>query len=373
MPWDTRGIMSLREEFIRRVKDNNENISSLCREYSISRPTAYKWIARYEKEGITGLFERSRRPFHMPSRTGDKFTNLILLIRDKYPAWGARKLRQVLINDGHLDAPSEATFNRILQRQEKIDPREAKKHKQYIRFERQKPNELWQMDFKGYFAVTEGKCHPLTVLDDCSRYSICLKACPREDEISVRTGLEKAFYEYGLPEAMTMDNGPPWMGAPGTRLSKLTMWLMRLGIKVGHSRPYHPQTQGKDERFHRSLKEELLRFHNFKDLNDAQMAFDDWRNLYNNIRPHQSLGLMCPAQKYQVSSRQYSGKLPPIEYRADDSIRRVRNTGSIKLLGKEYYVGEFLRGELIALRQRGERKWDMYYVNSWLGSLEIKV
>jgi transposase InsO family protein len=365
--------MSLRREFICRVKDKHENISELCREYKISRPTAYKWIARYEREGVTGLFERSKRPFNMPSKTSDKSLNLILSIRDKYPAWGARKLRQVLVNDGHKGLPSEATFNRILLHQGKIDPKESKKHKAYIRFEREHPNELWQMDFKGYFSVREGTCHPLTVLDDCSRYSICLKACPREDEISVRAGLEKAFYEYGLPEAMTMDNGSPWMGGIGNRVSKLTIWLMRLGIRISHSRPYHPQTQGKDERFHRSLKEELLKFHNFKDLQEAQKAFDDWRYLYNHIRPHTSLELKCPIHRYEPSSRQFSGKLPTIEYKDTDLVRRVRSTGNIKHLGKEYFVGHHLRGEFVALRQRGDVKWDVYYVNSWIRSLRVEV
>jgi transposase InsO family protein len=372
MPWENRGVMSLREEFIARAQESDENLSQLCREYGISRKTAYKWISRYEKEGLLGLTDRPRRPLHMPARTDEDLISLIVSARDKYPAWGARKLRQILINDGHKSLPSEATFNRILQRQEKINPKEFKR-KQWIRFERKNPNELWQMDFKGYFEVTEGKCHPLTVLDDCSRYSLCLKACSNEDAVSVQKSLEETFSKYGLPEAMTMDNGPPWMGAPGQRLSRLTIWLMKLGIKVGHSRPYHPQTQGKDERFHRSLKEELLKFHNFQDLAEAQQSFDEWRHLYNYVRPHESLGMLCPAQKYQASLRQYTREMPKIEYSSTDEVRKVSHAGEIKFQGKTYFVGECLKGEFIALRQREERKWDVYYVNSWLGSFEKKV
>lgn len=371
MPWNTREVMTLKEEFVSRAKE--ENISKLCREYKISRPTAYKWISRYENEGMPGLFERSKRPLSIPIKTSDSITSLILATRDRYPAWGARKLRQILINAGHQDLPSEKTFNRVLQRSGKIDPKESEKRQPYIRFEKKNPNELWQMDFKGHFEIIEGRCHPLTVLDDCSRFSICLKACAQEDEVSVRSGLEKAFHDYGLPDAMTMDNGSPWKGSVGQRFSTLTIWLMRLGIKIYHSRPYHPQTQGKDERFHRSLKEELLRFQNFRDMIDAQKNFDEWRYIYNHIRPHEALDLRCPAQKYVTSSKKFPTQLLEPNYKPDDQVRKVRNGGSISFMGENYFLGESLSGECVGLRQRGERKWDIYYFNNWLGSFEQKV
>jgi len=224
------------------------------------------------------------------------------------------------------------------------------------------------MDFKGYFLTVEGRCHPLTILDDCSRYSICLKACAQEDEISVREGLKDAFRTYGLPEGMTMDNGSPWKGAPGSRFSSLTVWLMRLGIKVGHSRPYHPQTQGKDERFHRTLKAEVLKYHNFLNLEQAQNSFDDWRSLYNNIRPHEALEMACPATKYQPSSRTFSEQLPPLEYNTGDEVRIVGRGGEIKFKGKHFFLGECFRGERIAMRPTGEKQWEIYYSNSWLGT-----
>lgn len=373
MPWENKAIMSLREDFIAKVQQKTKNISRLCREYNISRKTAYKWINRYSKEGILGLNDRSRRPGHMPSRTNANRLNLIISLRDKYPAWGAKKLRQVLVNTGHRNLPSISSFNRILYRENRITPAEANKRKHYLRFERALPNELWQMDFKGFFALTEGKCHPLTVLDDCSRYSICLKACFSESEMAVRQGLEEAFREYGLPEAMTMDNGPPWKGYPTQRLSTLTVWLMRLGIKVGHSRPYHPQTQGKDERFHRSFKEEVLKYHNFQNLLDAQKHFDEWRRIYNYIRPHEALGMLCPIQKYKPSPRQFLKKLPSIEYQSTDEVRQVKRSGEVSFRGQYYYVGKHLEGEPVALRQRSERNWDIYYVKTRLGGFEEKV
>ncbi len=365
--------MSLREEFISAAKEKIDTISNLARKYSISRKTAYKWLQRYAEEGKLGLNNRSKRPTHMPSRLDTENVELILSKRAQYPCWGAKKLRQVLINEGHQVLPSIASFNRILHRQNQISAMETSKRQGCIRFQRDYPNELWQMDFKGFFAVIEGRCYPLTVLDDCSRFSICIKACGAEDTISVRTALEEAFREYGLPDAMTMDNGSPWKGYPTQRLSKLTIWLMRLGIKVGHSRPHHPQTQGKDERFHRTLKAEVLKYHNFKDLADAQRGLNEWRNVYNYIRPHEAIDMLCPAQRYKRSEREFPEKLPSIEYEMEDEVRQVRRGGEIKFKGRQYYVGEYLHGEPVALRQKGERRWDIYYVKTRIGSFDEKV
>lgn len=370
MPWKDKGLMSLREEFVHRAK--SENIAQLCREYKISRKTGHKWLSRYEEEGILGLQDRSRRPFQSSSKVDKEHVELILASREKYPAWGAKKLRQVLLNEGHKDLPSLSSFNRILTKAEKIPPLASEKRKHFIRFERSTPNELWQMDFKGYFQVKEGECHPLTILDDCSRYSICLKACSTENEINVREGLEMAFQEYGLPEAMTMDNGSPWKGYPTQRLSNITVWLMRLGIRVSHSRPNHPQTQGKDERFHRSLKEELLKYHNFQDLEDAQRHFNEWRDIYNHIRPHEALGMDFPAKRYKRSERKFPKKLPQIEYEKGDEVKKVGNNGEICFRGKRQYVGSHLRGDYVALRFRRDEVWDIYYVKSRIGGINLK-
>lgn len=373
MPWNNKELMTLRKEFVAEVLKKAKSISQLCRDYKISRPTAYKWLKRYSEDGLIGLSDRSSRPYCMPSKVEDIFVELILSERDKHPEWGAKKLRQRLIKTGHKDLPSIASFNRILVRQDKINPIESVKRQQFIRFEREEPNELWQMDFKGHFSVIEGECHPLTILDDCSRYSICLKACASENEGSVRRALEEAFHQYGLPEAMTMDNGSPWKGYPSQRLSNLTVWLMRLGIKVGHSRPNHPQTQGKAERFHRTFKAEVLKFHNFQDLLDAQKHFDDWREIYNYERPHEALAMQCPGERYEYSKRAYVEKLEPIEYLEKDEVKKVGSNGEIFFRGKRCYIGRHLRDEFVAVRYRKEGAWDIYYVNSRIGGFSEKV
>ena len=373
MPWEKRGVTSLREEFVIKAEKKLATISQLCRDYNISRKTAYKWLNRYSEEGILGLNDRSKRPSYTPLRTRDNFVDLIISLREKFPAWGAKKLKQVLINEGCKDLPSLSTFNRILRQENKIFPSESDKRKPFIRFEREHPNELWQMDFKGFFSVPGSECHPLTILDDCSRYAISLKACASENETVVHKGLENAFRQYGLPSAMTMDNGSPWKGYPGQRLSSITVWLMRLGIKVSHSRPRHPQTQGKDERFHRSFKEEVLKYHNFQSLQDAQQHFDEWRELYNCVRPHEALNMVCPAQKYRVSERPYTEKLPPIEYLPGDEVKKVASNGDICFQSRRYHIGKPLRGEFVALRQIQDHEWDVYYVNSRLCRFRLKL
>src|ERR1700733_3075615 len=196
MPWAERITMSIKEEFIVRALKNDEVITDLCREYQISRKTAYKWLKRY-KENNFDLEERSRSPHVSPKKISNEHLELILATRGKFREWGGRKLRQYLLNQGHVELPCEKTFDRVLKKFNRVTTEESEKRKKWIRFEREFSNDLWQMDFKGHFGLIEGRCHPLTILDDYSRYSICLKACLAENEEVVRQALEEAFRTYG--------------------------------------------------------------------------------------------------------------------------------------------------------------------------------
>ncbi|CAK0777365.1 transposase [Gammaproteobacteria bacterium] len=206
------------------------------------------------------------------------------------------------------------------------------------------------MDFKGHVAMREGRCHPLTVLDDHSRYAVCLRACLNEQTATVQQALTETFRCHGLPWRMTMDNGSPWGDTLGSPYTPLTVWLMRLGIRVSHSRPYHPQTQGKDERFHRTLKAELLAHITFSDQIEAQKCFDAWRDLYNLERPHESLALRPPSSRYRPSTKPFLEDLPPIEYAPDDIVRKVQGQGELSYLGREWRVGKAFHGHSVALR-----------------------
>ncbi len=251
--------MSQREELVQRAIQASQTFTSLCTEFGISCKTGYKWLNRYRQEGEKGLQDRSRRPHHSPKRTPPEVEQMILNLRNRHPAWGGRMLHGHLKLKKHPQAPVPSTITAILQRHGQIDPQESLKHRPMQRFERARPNELWQMDFKAFFFVQSQECWPLTVLDDHARYLLGLKACQNQQRETVQAQLTGIFRQYGLPDAMLMDNGPPWGPSdPRAYYTRLSVWLMRLGIRVIRSRPYHPQTLGKDERLHRTLKTELI-------------------------------------------------------------------------------------------------------------------
>jgi transposase InsO family protein len=205
------------------------------------------------------------------------------------------------------------------------------------------------MDFKGHFAVGRERCHPLTVLDDHSRYNLCLRACSNEQGLTVQGHLTDTFGHYGLPQRIGVDNGSPWGDSFDSPYTPLVAWLIRLGVAVSHSRPYHPQTLGKDERFHRTLQAELLR-ERFADMPSAQYCFDRWRGMYNFERPHEALGMTTPATRYAPSARSFPEMLPPIEYDPADIVRRVDQTGVISYRGQAWRISKAFRGYPVALR-----------------------
>lgn len=356
MAWDeVKQTMSFREEILNLGIQPGTNVRELCRRFQISPKTFYKWRKRAKAEGETGLINRSRRPHESPMRTKPAVEDQILTARDQYPSWGARKIRRVLVNRGESEIPTNSTVHRILKRNGKIDANESQKHQAWQRFEHEAPNQLWQMDFKGWFSTGDAqRCNPLTVLDDHSRYVVCLQACENQQTETVQAQLTETFRRYGLPERMTMDNGAPWGNDLEHRYTPLTVWLIRLGVKTSHSRPYHPQTQGKDERFHRTLDVDLLRWRSFGDMIDVQNHFDKYRHVYNHERPHQALQLDVPASRYRVSPRRFPEQLPPIEYDAGEIVRTVQTTGRIYYRGKHYRVAKAFRGYRVALRPTNE-------------------
>ena len=350
MPWTEVSVMSQRLEFVSLAQREGNNMRELCRRFGVSPSTGYKWLRRFSDGGAAAMVDQPRRPHHSPQRTQLEVEQVVLAVRDAHPAWGARKLRAWLLARGHEHLPSPSTITAILQRQGRTDPVEGRKHKAWQRFEHEAPNQLWQMDFKGHFPLSTGRCHPLTVLDDHSRFALGLEACPDETAKTVQQRLTTIFRCYGLPDRMVMDNGSPWGSDEDHHYTPLTVWLLRLGIAVSHGRPYHPQTQGKDERFHRTLKAEVLQGRTFVDLTQCQRTFDPWRTLYNLERPHEALGMAVPASRYQVSSRSFPETLPPVEYGPDDLVRRAGDRGRISVFGRDFKVGRAFKGLPVALR-----------------------
>ena len=371
MPWQECSTMTLRREFLVLAQQPGANFSRLCRRFGISRKTGYKWRRRYREKGIAGLADRSRRPQHSPRRSHPAIEAQVLAVRDQY-GWGARKIKTCLerVGQGPL---AKSTVHAILLRHERVTNSPEQTVGAYQRFEQERPNQLWQMDFKGHFRLgNQERCHPLTVLDDHSRYALCLQACRNQQTGTVQQQLTVTFRRYGLPERMLMDNGSPWGNDLAHQYTPLTVWLLRLGIAVSHSRPYHPQTQGKDERFHRSLKVEVLAQRVFADGERMQLRFDEWRYCYNHVRPHEALAMAVPASRYRPSPRSFPEQLPPLEYGATDQVRKVQIDGKISFRHREFRIGKAFRGYPVALRPTTvDGVYDVYFATHRISRVDL--
>lgn len=369
MPWKEEvSVEEKRKEFVLLAQVSGANVALLCRRFEISRKTGYKWLGRYRATGAVA--ERSRRPRRSPGQTAQELEQAIMELRRSHPAWGGRKLSRRLRDLGLAVAPAPSTITQILRRLQLLGQPGLEPSAPWQRFERPQPNDLWQMDFKGHVPCRDGRCHPLTAVDDCSRYAIILQACPNEQRAGVEQALAGAFQRYGLPWEMLMDNGSPWGGQDLTRLS---VWLMRLGIVVRHGRPRHPQTQGKEERFHRSLKAEVMGHAMPWPLEQCQSRFDQWREIYNTQRPHEALNMETPVVHYRLSPRSFPERLPAIEYGPEDQVRKVQAQGWLTFQGRDLRVSKALRGHPVAFRPDRQRdgKWDLYFCHQKIAEFNL--
>ena len=372
MPWKKVSIMEQRKEFLAFARQPGANRAELCRRFGLSRNTAYRLLARADAGGPDALAELSRRPHHCPGQTPQAVETHILAVRDAHPAWGARKLHVYLSRESGLVLPAPSTITAILRRNLRLPPLAEAPQRPYKRFERDAPNDLWQMDFKGHFKLREGRCHPLTLLDDHSRFNLCLDACADETATTVKACLTKLFRRYGLPNQILCDNGSPW-GCGLQRHTVISVWLLHLGIHVTHGRPSHPQTQGKEERFHKTLKAEVLRDRLFDDGPHCQRVFEAWRDVYNLERPHEALGGAVPASRYQPSPRAFPEVLPPLEYSPGDLVRKVQDRGLVKFKGLDFWLSKAFHGYPIALRpQNIDGCFWVYFGRFKIGRLDLK-
>ena len=327
MPFSDRSVQSEREEFCRLAGEASANVRELCRRFGISPTTGYKWLVVYVEAGEAGLVDRSRRPLSSPTRTTAELEAKVLQVRAEHRAWGGRKIRRVLENNGVVPVPAASTITAILRRHGELDGPGAGERRAFMRFEHAAPNDLWQMDFKGWIGLQAGRCHP-----------------------TVKARLTAVFRRYGLPWRLLADNGPPWGTAGQGQYTRLGVWLMDLGIGLVHGRPYHPQTQGKEERFHRTLKAEVLDTNELKTIDEAQAAFDAWRSVYNTKRPHEALGLDTPASRYTVSSRSMPETIAPPQYETPDHVRKVDHNGRFSFKGRILNTSTAFAGKALALR-----------------------
>ena len=345
MPWNLSSVMEERIKFVIMSEQEGINFSALCQEFGISRPTGYLWRQRYRDSGsLAGMSELSRRPRHIPRHTPGHLEQRVIALRRKY-GWGAKKLHELLLAED-LEI-KVTTINRILKRNGLITTK-LLHYSAHKRFERSRSNELWQMDFKGEYPSGKGRCYPLSVLDDHSRYGVGLYALPSKDTDSVTTSLIKAFETFGVPDAMLMDHGIPWWSPSNNHgLTRLSVSLIDQGIKLYLSGFRHPQTQGKVERFHRTLNESVL----YKGLPQTilgwQKSFQDFLYEYNHIRPHEALHMGTPSEFYRCSPKSYNPTPPEWEYPEGSVVEKLSPRGWLGTSRIRFFVCEALAGKKV--------------------------
>jgi len=370
MPWNETSVEAERLSFVLRAQGVGwGEFSGLCREYGISRPTGYLWLRRAQEGDwrLSSLSDRSRRPYHSPNRTPAEIEQRVI---DWWgvEGWGAKKIHDKLSKEG-LEL-KVLTINRILKRHGLVG-RKEQQAAAVGRFERGRPNELMQMDFKGDYALQGGRCYPLSLLDDHSRFAEGLYALGDQSAGSVQRSLIKTFERYGVPEQILIDHGSPWWSPTNCLgLTWLSVWLLKQGITICHSRKRHPQTQGKVERFHRTLNESLQHHGPPKTLRGFAQALTRFRHLYNHVRPHEALDMEVPAERYQPSSRKYNPHPPEWQYQSGKLVKRLNSQGMLECPGGRRFVCEALANEYVQIEEIG-RHWLIKFRHQYIREINL--
>ena len=372
MPWKATCTMTEKLRFIVECNESEESLAELCRRFGISRKTGYKWLERVEETGPSGLEERRPVPRVVPHRVADVVVGHILELRSKHPKWGPRKLRALLIQTKpEMSWPAASTIGDVRKRHGRIAPgrrlgRAATPSPSPLSPSKQ-PNDLWCTDFKGHFGLGDGtRCYPLTITDEFSRYVLACQGLLRTGVEPVKQHFERVFREFGLPWRIRSDNGPPFASTGPGGLTALAVWWIKLGIRPERIEPGEPQQNGRHERMHRSLK---LEVDVSPTLLEQQPVLERFRRQFNEVRPHEALGLTPPARHYTPSVRPVPMKLCVPEY-VDAVVRWANGGGSVSFHGHLVSVGNCLCGEPVGFRQVGETQWEAFYGPVCLGVLD---
>ena len=368
MPWQKKEPMDLRTEFVIKAM-RTDNFRALCAEYGISTKTGYKWQQRFFEEGFNGMVEQSRRPHRHADQLSEGEVCEMIRLKNAHRHWGPKKIRQLYLRQ-HGRAASESSFKRVLERAGLTEPRRkrqpsAQAGRLWSGQRGQAPNEVWTVDFKGWWYDAAGKrCEPLTVRDEHSRYILELRRMPDARTESVRACFERLFALHGMPAAIRSDNGSPFAHVKGVMgLSRLSAWWVALGIDLERNRPGHPQDNGGHERMHRDIDLEL------QPSTAEQSVLDLWRQEFNQERPHEALGMRCPAEVYQSSHRKYEGTPEDLEYPGMAS-RKVTARGTIGLKAKHVFIGSSLAGWSVGLKPLREAAYEVWFGRLLLGWID---
>lgn len=377
MPWKECSTMTERMKFVSRLLDG-ERMTDLCKEFGVSRKTGYKIYERFQKTGFEGIRDQSKLPKTRPNQTEIAIERSIIKVRSEHPTWGAPKIKAYLEKRLHEKViPARSTIHAILERNDLVKQRKRR----ILEYKSQgtdltsanAPNKIWCTDFKGQFKLGNKQyCYPLTVTDQFSRYLIACEALENNREQACINIFDELFEEYGLPEVIKSDNGVPFASVSYFGLSSLSVYWLRLGIKLERIKPGHPEQNGSHERMHKTLKAEAT-IPPSPNILSQQERFDCFRNIFNSERPHQALEMKSPADVYQRSKKTYQSLLEPLEYKDDDFTLLVSNCGSIRKTDKfRIYLGVPFAGYNVGVRQIDEDIWRVRFMNYELGFFDSK-
>jgi len=349
-------------------------MTELCARYGVSRKTGYKWLARFEEEGRSGLSNRSHAPHHCPHRIGREVAQVIVAARRAHPSWGPRKLLDWLApRHPELDLPAISTAGDLLARRGLVKKRRRRRHHTHpgvVLAVTHEPNDLWTADFKGHFKTRDGVyCYPLTVADQHTRYLLACQGLASIHGWRVRPVFERLFRTYGLPGAIRTDNGVPFANTGLHGLTQLNVWWMRLGIVHQRIRPARPQENGCHERMHKTLKYEATRPPQ-RDRAAQQRRFATFRTEYNDERPHEALGGNPPASRYTCSPRPYPERLPLLDYPGHFLVKPVTAAGTFRFKHKLLFIANALKHHAIGLEEVADGVWSIYLGHVLLGRLD---
>jgi len=369
MPWNEVQVSEERLRFAIEASKSERSIAAICREFGITRKTGYLWLQRYQEGGAAAVInERSRRPHHSPQQTSQTVVTALKAARRQRPDWGARKLGRV-IAQSHPQLPrvSVSTLQRILDREGLIQD-EDRPHRALQRFERSQPNELWQMDFKGPQGFNRG-VGPLSILDDHSRFLLALRQVLTNNTANVKAVLQETFIQYGLPEYLLLLDGKPWYDSINVwGWTELTVWILRQGVRISFSGIRHPQTQGKVERMHGALQRAIRKR---KPASPSQRWLDEFRQEYNQLRPHEGIGMAAPITRWQPSPRQFNPKPSEWEYPSPWERQRLGGRGELRYQGRRWEISQALRNQLVGLQVNGPRVL-VHYCNMAVREINLK-
>ncbi len=365
MPWKEVRLVDERVHFITEVNKSQETFTDLCRRFGISRKTGYKWCERYEELGPSGLEERRPIARSCPHKASDEVVSALVELRKEHPSWGPKKLKARLETLGRKDVPAASTIGDLLKRHGLVRPRRRRVYPPQMTpqplAEATAPNDTWCVDFKGHFALGDKtRCYPLTLTDQVTRYLLKCESVEKADAAHVRPHFERAFREFGLPLRIRSDNGPPFATTAVGGLSELSVWWIKLGIAPERIEPGQPQQNGRHERMHRTLKDEVASKPE-ENRQTQQLAFDRFRHEYNDVRPHEALSQQTPASQYTTSRRVMPASRSSPEYPATMQVRRVKPNGELSWQGHAVHLTQLLRGEPVGLEQLDEQRWRLHY------------